>query len=299
MTGTDQIRGDIRDFLTSRRARVTPEQAGLPSYGGTRRVAGLRREEVAVLAGISVEYYTQLERGHAAGVSDGVFEGVARALRLDAAERAHLRGLVHAAGAPASPRRRTPRPALRPPVQRILDAMADTPAFVLDGTLDILGSNALGRLLYAPLYDGGGDRPNHARFVFLDPASHAFWADWPGAADITVALLRAQSGRDPSDRALSDLVGELSTLSEEFRTRWASHDVRLHDSGTKYLHHPVVGDLALPWESLPVAADAGLSLLVYTPEPGSATRAALDVLVGGLGRDRSAAVGIAPRAPTP
>lgn len=281
MTTRDAIRSDIRDFLTSRRARVTPAQAGLPSYGGTRRVAGLRREEVAVLAGISVEYYTQLERGHAAGVSDSVFEAVARALRLDAAERAHLRGLVQAAGAPATPRRRTPRPPLRPAVQRILDAMADTPAFVLDGTLDILGSNAIGRALYAPLYGGGGERPNHARFVFLDPASRSFWIDWPGAADVTVALLRAQSGRDPSDRALSDLVGELATLSDEFRTRWASHDVRLHDSGTKHVHHPVAGDLALPWESLPVAADAGLSLLVYTPEPGSPTRAALDEL-GGL-----------------
>ncbi|WP_238009076.1 helix-turn-helix transcriptional regulator [Dactylosporangium sp. AC04546] len=272
-------RAEIRDFLTTRRARVTPEQAGLPAYGGHRRVTGLRREEVALLAGVSVDYYTRLERGNLSGVSDGVLEGLARALRLDEAERAHLFDLARAANTtPSTVRaRRRPTSQLRPAVQRLLDVMAMAPAYVRNGRLDVLGANALGRAVFAPLFAAAGP-PNIARFIFLDPASQAFYRDWEPLAGDTVALLRAEAGRDPYDRALTDLIGELSTRSEVFRTWWAAHNVRLHRSGVKHLHHPEVGDLTLAYESLDLTTDLGLRLNAYTAEPGSPSQEALDLL---------------------
>jgi transcriptional regulator with XRE-family HTH domain len=204
------VRAQIREFLTTRRARISPEQAGLPAYGeDRRRVPGLRRSEVASLAGISPEYMTKLERGNATGVSASVIDGLAQALQLDDAERAHLEDLLRTAGSTRPPRRRPARQRVRPTVQRILDSMSGAPAFVLNGRLDIL------------------------------------------AANDTVALLRAEAGRDPYDRDLFDLIGQLSTRSDEFRQRWAAHNVRIHTSGAKLLHHPVVGDLDLAFESLP------------------------------------------------
>ncbi|KAB2344340.1 helix-turn-helix transcriptional regulator [Actinomadura rudentiformis] len=261
-------RSHIREFLTSRRARITPQQAGLPTYG-TRRVPGLRRAEVAQLAGVSVEYYSRLERGDLAGVSDHVLDALARALRLDDAERTHLEDLARAAG-PGPRRRRRPIPQkVRPSVQWLLDSMTGAPAFVMNGRGDILGTNALGRALYAPMFDAArGATPNHARFIFLDARSHLFWGDWERAADDTVALLHAEAGRDPYDKALTDLVGELSTRSEDFRARWARHDVRQHHLGAKPFHHPAVGDLHLTYESMDLAAD-GLTLVAYGAEPGS------------------------------
>lgn len=261
-------RTEVREFLTSRRARISPRQAGLPSYG-TRRVPGLRRAEVAQLAGVSVEYYSRLERGDLSGVSDSVLDALARALRLNDEERTHLEDLARAAG-PVARRRRRPAPQqVRPTVQRMLDAMTDAPAFVMNGRGDLLATNALGRALYAPMIEGArGGTPNHARFIFLDPRSRRFWGDWDRAADDTVALLHAQAGRDPYDKNLTDLVGELSTRSEDFRTRWARHDVRLHHIGTKPFHHPVVGELRLSYESLDLTADA-LTLVAYGAEPGS------------------------------
>jgi transcriptional regulator with XRE-family HTH domain len=275
----DDVRAQIREFLSSRRARITPEQAGLPVYGGDRRrVPGLRRSEVASLAGISPEYMTKLERGHATGVSDSVLDGLAHALQLDAAERAHLEDLLRTAGTTRPPRRHPARPRVRPPVQRILDSMSLTPAFVLNGRLDILAANDLGRALYSPIYADPAVPANNARFVFLDPNATEFFRDYDKAANDTVALLRAEAGRDPYDRDLSDLIGQLSTRSEEFRRHWAAHDVRIHTSGVKLLHHPVVGDLELPFESLPLPADPGQSLLTYTPEPGSPSQDALNLL---------------------
>jgi transcriptional regulator with XRE-family HTH domain len=269
---------EMREFLTSRRARVTPDQAGLPAYGSNRRVQGLRREEVAILAGISVEYYTRLERGNAAGVSEGVLEGLSRALQLDDAERAHFVDLVRAANTLRPPRRKVAQ-RVRPVVQHVLDCMTDAPAFVLNERLDVLAANELGRALYAPMFDSNPrDTVNHARFIFLDPASHDFWVNWEKAAKDTAAILRAAAGRDPYDRHLSDLVGELSTRSEEFRVRWAAHDVKFHHSGVKEIHHPLVGNLMLAFESLQVSADAGQTLLVYSAEPGSASREALSLL---------------------
>jgi transcriptional regulator with XRE-family HTH domain len=268
---------ELREFLTSRRARVTPDQTGLPAYGGNRRVPGLRREEVAILSGISVEYYTRLERGNAAGVSESVVEGLSRALQLDEAERAHLADLVRATNTRRAPSRRVVE-RVRPLVQRLLDSMTDAPAFVLNERLDVLAANELGRALYAPMFADPTDRVNHARFIFLDPASHDFWVNWDKAARDTAAILRAAAGRDPYDRRLSDLVGELSTRSEEFRVRWAAHDVKFHHTGVKHIHHPLVGDLTLSFESLQVSADAGQTLLVYSAEPGTASREALSLL---------------------
>jgi transcriptional regulator with XRE-family HTH domain len=283
--GSDQrdVRGDvraqIREFLSTRRARISPEQAGLPGYGGDRRrVQGLRRSEVASLAGISPEYMTKLERGNATGVSDSVIDGLAHALQLDEAERAHLEDLLRTAGSTRPPRRRLARQRVRPTVQRILDSMTGAPAFVLSGRLDILAANDLGIALYSPVYANPGRPTNTARFVFLDPNATQFFRDYDKAANDTVALLRAEAGRDPYDRELSDLIGQLSTRSEEFRRRWAAHNVRIHTSGVKLLHHPVVGDVDLAFESFPAPADPSQSLLIYTAEPGSPTEDALNLL---------------------
>jgi transcriptional regulator with XRE-family HTH domain len=267
---------DIAEFLTSRRARVSPEQAGLPTYG-RRRVPGLRREEVASLAGVSIEYYRRLERGNVSGVSDGVLEALARALQLDDAERAHLFDLARAAN-PGTPKRRRPvQQRVRPSVQRILDSMG-TPALVRNARVDYLAANRLGRALYAPLFESREQPANSARFTFLDPAAVDFYAEWERVADDLVAHLRSEAGQNAYDRGLSDLVGELSTRSHEFRTRWATHNVRFHRTGTKRLHHPVVGDLELSYETMELPADAGLNLTVYTAEPDSATQQALDLL---------------------
>jgi len=275
-------RGEVRDFLTSRRAKITPEQAGLPAYGGHRRVAGLRREEAALLAGVSVDYYTKLERGNLAGVSDSVLEALARALQLDEAERGHLFDLARTANTTAAAAGRAPRrPArrhVRPGVQRLLDAMTSAPAYVRNGRLDVLAANPLGRAVFAPIFDTAAATPNIARFIFLHPGARDFYLDHDQLAGDTVALLRAEAGRDPHDRALSDLIGELSTRSEQFRVLWAAHNVRLHRSGVKHLHHPVVGELTLAYESLELAADDGLRLNAYTAEPGTADQDALNLL---------------------
>jgi len=273
------VRGEIREFLSTRRAKVSPEQAGLPVYGGDRRrVAGLRPEEVALLAGISSEYYTRLERGNATGVSESVIDGIAYALQLDEAERAHLLDLIRTAGSTRPPRRRPAQQRVRPTVQRVLDSMRGTPAFVLNGRLDVLAANTLGRALYSPVYADPLRPPNNARFVFLDPHASDFFREWDKVANDTVALLRAEVGRDPYDRRLSDMIGVLSTRSDEFRVRWAAHNVRIHTTGVKLLHHPVVGDLDLPFESFPLAADPSQSLLTYTAEPDSPSQDALNLL---------------------
>jgi transcriptional regulator with XRE-family HTH domain len=271
-------RTDIRDFLISRRARITPEQAGLSTYGVRRRVEGLRREEVALLAGISVEYYTRLERGNANGASEEVLEGVARALHLDEAERAHLFDLVRTISSSTVTRRRPAQERVRPAVQTILDAMVDLPAYVRNGRLDILASNRLGEALYSPVFSDSTGTPNMARFVFLNNKATEFFRAWETIASDAVAILRAEAGRDPYDRRLSDLIGELSTRSEEFRVRWAAHNVKFHRTGVKQLHHPVVGDLTLSYEALELPGDAGQRINVYTAEPGSPSHEALGLL---------------------
>ena len=276
----DAARAEIREFLSTRRARITPDQAGLPTYGGDRRrVPGLRREEAALLVGVSPQYYIRLERGDATGVSEGVVEGIAHALRLDDAERAHLLDLFRTASAPArAARRRTPKgDRIRPTIQRLLDGMPTVPAIVLNGRLDVLATNQLGRALFHPFYDT--DEPvNNARLVFLDPRATTLFREWDVVANDTVALLRAEACRDPYDRQLSDLVGELSTRSDDFRVRWAAHDVRIHSTGVKKLHHPVVGDLDLPFESLPLEVGATTILVTYLAAPGSPSHDPLSLL---------------------
>ncbi|GAA1447746.1 helix-turn-helix transcriptional regulator [Leifsonia poae] len=274
-------RSEVREFLTSRRAKVTPEAAGLSS-GGNRRVAGLRRSEVAMLAGVSVEYYAKLERGAIAGASSSVLEAISRALQLDDTERAHLFDLARAAdGIPLSgrPRRRaTKSAAARPSLAWALNAITEGIAFVRDPQQNLLATNALGTAFYSPLIGDGGRTPNLARFQFLDPASREFYPDWDVFAEMCVAIMRAEAGRDPHDKGLQDLVGELSTRSDVFRQLWGAHDVRTHGAGTKRFVHPVVGEVTLAYEELAVTAEPGLVLMVYTAEPGSPSAERLRLL---------------------
>lgn len=269
---------EVREFLVSRRARLTPEQAGLGAARGHRRVTGLRRGEVADLAGVSVEYYARLERGNLRGASDEVLEALAHALQLDEAERDHLFDLARAASPALRTRRRPGRPQISEHLQHLLDAMTGAPAFVRNGRLDVLAANALARALYSPVFDGQPEPVNLARFCFLDPRAQSFYPDWDDAADTTVALLRTEAGRDPYDKDLTALIGEMSTRSEEFRSRWGAHEVRLHRSGTKHFTHPVVGRLDLPFEALAVTSDSRLTLTAYTAAPGSPSADNLSLL---------------------
>lgn len=277
------VRGEVREFLSTRRAKVTPEQAGLPRYGGRRRVAGLRRDEVAQLAGISIEYYTRLERGNIRGVSDEVLDGVARALHLDDVERAHLIDLVRMANASPVVHRRPARQQVRPSVRRLLNSMTGTAAFLRNGRLDILAANPLGYALYSPVFDSPAShdprRPaNLARFIFLDDKSGQFYRDWDGIAHAAVGSLRAEAGRAPHDRALTNLVGELSLRSQPFREQWAAHDVEYYRSGTQPFRHPLAGDLDLEYDALEIPADPGQTIIAYSAEPGSAAHQALGIL---------------------
>jgi transcriptional regulator with XRE-family HTH domain len=256
---------DVREFLATRRAKITPQQAGVASYG-RRRVPGVRREEVAMLAGVSTDYYARLERGNLVGVSDSVLDASARALKLDEAETTYLYDLTRAANAAprAARRRHAPPRLIRPSVQKILDGMTDVPAMVLNGRLDLLATSKLGAALYSPIYADPTRPLNLARFCFLDAQATALYPHWDEAANTTVAILRTEAGRDPYNRDLSDLIGELCTRSEIFRNRWASHNVRLHRTGSKVFQHPAVGRLVLNFEVMGLSADTGLALTAYT-----------------------------------
>ena len=279
---------EIRDFLISRRAKITPDRAGLPNYGELRRVPGLRREEVAQLAGVSTDYYTRLERGSIRGVSDSVLDAVASALQLDEAERTHLMDLARTANTPSSrrPARRPPQQRVRPGVLRLLDGMTGAVALVQNGRSDVLAANSLGRALYGPVFESTaaagpeapGQLPNQARYLFLDPGAGDFYPDWSAIAATTVAMLRSEAGRNPHDRALNELVGELTTRSGHFAALWAGHDVRIHTTGTKRFHHPVAGDVSLQFETLDLPGDEGQTLYTFTAEPGSASENALAFL---------------------
>lgn len=271
---------DIGAFLASRRAKLSPQEAGLPDFGGRRRVPGLRREEVALIAGMSAEYYKRLERGNASGVSDAVIDGVSRALQLDEAEHAHLYDLVRAANAGAHPQRRRPtrKSQLSPSMQQTIDAMSTVPVFVQNGRLDAVATNRLGRALFSVMFDAPRPPVNAARFVFLDPRAQEFYQDWQGTTRQIVAILRAEVGRSPYDRQLSDLVGELSTRSDLFRKLWGAHDVREHRTGIKRVRHPVVGDLDLTFLGMELSSDRSLQMLVFSAEPGSSSHDGLQLL---------------------
>lgn len=277
-------RDDIRDFLVSRRARITPDQVGLPS-GPRRRVPGLRREEVAVLAGVSTEWYTRLEKGHIGGVSEEVLLAVARALRLGEDERAYLLELSRASR-PYWRRPSRPRDGMVPQsVQWTLDSITMSSAFVRDGRTDVLASNSIARALFAPMFrsvtvDSQTGRPNVSRFVFLDEDAHDFFVDWAGAASATAALLRAEVARDPSDRGLQGLIGELAASSPEFRGHWAAHDIVMRHDGVKAIRHPEVGILELVFRSveLPLDGRSTGELVLYTAEPGTPSEDRLRLL---------------------
>jgi transcriptional regulator with XRE-family HTH domain len=276
-------RREISEFLTSRRARVRPQDSGLPAMDDRRRVPGLKREEVALLAGVSVDYYARLERGQLGGVSASVLDAIANALKLDEAERQHLRDLADAAAAPERKLRTRPAkaPTVRASVRALLDGMTGVPAYVRDGRADVLAANDL----CVALYDGilsPGVPFNLARFVFLDGRAHGFFLDWDEVADGTVGSLRAEAGRNPLDKQLTDLIGELTTRSHPFATRWAQHNVRLHRTATKRLHNSVIGDLELTGDALELPGD-GLTIIAYTAEPGSAAEEKLRLLASWRG----------------
>ena len=272
-------RAEVKDFLATRRAAVTPEAVGLPA-GSNRRVPGLRRSEVAALAGVSVEYYTRIERGQIGGASPEVLDAIASALRLDDAERAHLFDLAHAASPVARPPRRrnpkhwTPHPSL----QWTLDAITVGPAFVRNGRMDILAVNTLARAFYMDVFDMPGQPPNIARFTFLDERAHEFYPDWGMFADVTVAILRTEAARDPHNKELHDLIGELSTRSTEFRARWGAHDVRHHGTGFKTFNHGVVGEMTLAYEGMGMESEPGLTVTIYAAEPGSPSAERMQLL---------------------
>jgi transcriptional regulator with XRE-family HTH domain len=270
---------DIREFLATRRAKITPQQAGLPAYGGTRRVPGLRREEVALLAGVSIDYYVRLERGNLAGASEEVLDAIAAALQLDDAERAHLYDLARAVAHRSSRRTKRTRGPIPDSVLRVLDSMTDSPAFIRNGRLDILAVNRLGRALYSPLYTGSAKEPvNIARFQILDPRGRDFFPHWEESLNTTVSLLRTEAGRAPHDSDLTGLIGELVTRDEEFRTAWAKHNVRLHQSGRKSFRHPAVGDLTLDFDAMELPAQPGLTLTAYSAAPGTPDHDTLQLL---------------------
>ncbi|MCW2878382.1 MAG: family transcriptional regulator [Sphaerisporangium sp.] len=279
---------DIREFLASRRAKITPQQAGLPAYGGNRRVPGLRREEVALLAGVSIDYYVRLERGHIAGASEEVLDAVGGALQLDDAERAHLYDLARAAA--KRPRRtKRARGPLPDSVLRVLDSRTDSPAFIRNGRLDILAANPLGRALYAPLYTDDAPRPvNIARYQFLHPGGRDFFPNWEESLNTTVSLLRTEAGRAPHDTDLTGLIGELVTRSEDFRTAWAKHNVRLHHTGRKPFHHPAIGEITLDFDAMELPAQPGLTLTAYSAAPGTPDHDALQLLASWAATENTA-----------
>lgn len=277
-------RNDVREFLSTRRARITPDRAGLPAFGGNRRVPGLRREEVALLAGVSVDYYVRLERGDLSGASDSVLGSLARALQLDDAETAHLFDLARASNASPSTRRARKRSdEVRPSLQRLLEAITEAPAIIRNNYFDYVAANALGRALYAPVF--AEPHPNSARFAFLNPEAVDFYPDWERVTQDLVATMRGEAGRNSYDKRLTHLVGELSTRSDRFRTLWAAHNVRFHHTGTKRLHHPVVGNLDLTYEAFDLPADPGLSLSTFTAVAGSTSEDALRLLASWAATD--------------
>ncbi|WP_433952957.1 helix-turn-helix transcriptional regulator [Curtobacterium flaccumfaciens] len=272
-------RDEARDFLSSRRARITPEQAGVETFGTRRRVTGLRREEVARLAGVSIDYYTRLERGNLQGVSDSVLDAIGRALQLDAAEQEHLRDLSqHQNETPRRAGRVVPVAAVRPELQYLLDVVTDAPAMIINNRQDIVAANALGFAMHSDLVAAPARPMNFSRFIFLDPQARNFYQDWQRAAHTNVAILRREAGRTPNDKDLAALIGELSMRSDDFRGLWAAHDVRRHYAGVKSFRHSVVGPLELHFQTLELAEDPGLSLTIYPATPGSPTADALRVL---------------------
>jgi transcriptional regulator with XRE-family HTH domain len=266
---------ELREFLRSRRAKITPEEAGLPPQPGSRRVPGLRREEVALLAGVSVDYYIRLERGRHANASESVLSAIAQALRLSELERAHLLRIAH-------PSRARPRPLppqrVRPALRLLVDTLTDVPVLILGRRLDVLASNRLARALFTDFEALPARHRNMVRLLFLDEQVRALHVDWAAAARGTVGSLRLYAGKNPNDPALTELVGELSVRDPDFRRWWAEHDVFQRTHGTKQYHQPLVGDLVLSYESFIATDDPYQTLGIYRAEPGSPSAERLSLL---------------------
>lgn len=271
-------RHEVQQFLTALRGRLTPEQAGITTFGGERRVPGLRREEVAQLADCSTAYYTRMERGDLSGVSESVLFALVRALQLNEAETTHLFDLARAAAQPRRAPRTRPEPRVSTRIAQLLDTMRDVPAIATSRLGDPVASNPLGRALFPHLFPDGAAPLNSCRYLFLDPRAQSFYPDWETIAREGVSGLRLLAGQDPSDRALMALVGELATRSEDFRIWWGGHTVRTHFSGTKRINHPVVGEITLGYETLSLPSAPGLTIASYLPEPESPSADALDML---------------------
>ncbi|GAA1732143.1 helix-turn-helix transcriptional regulator [Microbacterium paludicola] len=282
---------EVREFLRTRRDRISPEQAGIIG-GGHRRVPGLRREEVAFLAGVSVDYYARLERGNLSGVSDEVLSAIATVLRLDDAEATYLQDLARAAHPQPVARRKKPgrENTIRPSLQWFLDSITGSAVWIRNERMDFIAGNSLGRAVYAPVLDDpSSQRGNNALFAFLSPAARNYYTDWDRGADDIVATLRLAAGKNPRDKELSDLIGELVTRSDEFSRRWASHNVRFHRSGLKRLHHPLVGDLELSYEAMQLPDHPGWTMFAFTAAPGTPSAERL-TLLGSLTADLPASV---------
>jgi transcriptional regulator with XRE-family HTH domain len=277
-------RHEVHEFLTALRGRITPEKAGLTLYGGERRVPGLRREEVAQLAGVSTAYYTRMERGDLSGVSESVLFTLVNALQLTDAETQHLFDLARTATGPRRAPRSRSETRVPPRIVQLIDTMQDVPAIAMSRLGDPLASNALGRALFPYIFPVDAPPVNTARYLFLDPGSQAFYLDWETVAREMVSALRLLAGHDPSDRALAALVGDLATRSTDFRTWWGSHTVRTHSSGAKRINHPVVGEITLGYESLALPTTPGIGLTTYLVEAGTPSADALSLLRSWIAR---------------
>lgn len=277
-------RAELSEFLRSRRARLQPQDVGLTGFGRHRRVPGLRREELAQLAGVSVAYYTRLEQGNGRNVSSEVLDAIARALRLTDAEHAHLTRLAKPKA--LKKKRAARRQHMRPALQRLLDSIDGTPAYVVGRRSDILAWNAAAAALFGDWGELAPKDRNWARICFLDERARDFFVDWEQKASDIVSYLRMDAGCYPNDTELSALVGELSVKSDEFRRLWATHDVREKGHGVKRMRHPLVGELTLAYETLRLPDDCDQSLVMYHAEPGSASAQGLRLLAS-WGRDAS------------
>lgn len=276
-------RTELSEFLRSRRARLSPDDVGLPQYGRTRRVPGLRREELAQLAGVSVAYYTRLEQGNGRNVSTEVLDSIARALRLNDAERAHLRNLAHSKPS----KKKAVRSQVRPALKNLLDGVG-VPAYIGGRRSDIHAWNPMAAALFGDWGELEPRERNWARLIFLRPSYQDLFVDWQSKAADVVAFLRMDAGCYPDDPELAALVGELSVKSEKFRQLWARHDVKEKAFGTKKLRHPLVGDMTLAWETLRMPSEPDLFFTTYHAEPGTASAEALQLLAS-WGKDATRA----------
>ncbi|WP_229075918.1 helix-turn-helix transcriptional regulator [Actinoplanes sp. DH11] len=268
---------DLSGFLRTCRANTNPETAGVgaPDTAAGRRVRGLRREEVAHLAGVSVDYYTRLEQGRHSTPSDAVVDALARVFQLEPAARAHLADLAR----PARHRtRKTPPQRVRPAMQQMIASMTEHPALILGRRTDVLAANPLARALLTDWTRLPARDRNYTRWIFLDPYARTAFLDWPSVAADVVGTLRLYAGRNPDDVRLSELVGELTIKSSEFRTWWNSHKVHERTHGTKHMTHPAVGPITLRYEALALPGDEDQTLFLYTADPGSASQENLRLL---------------------